>query len=75
MDPSDPKYIAMLRDAHTKHERLLSELRKFLADMEANPPKLPPEQLEEGRQAIQNAIESARGVLKSLDEAQKNCIN
>lgn len=71
MDPNDPETIRMLHEARSKGERLLSELLKQQAEVEANPPKLPPEQLEAGRQAMQKAIESARRMLKSLDEAQK----
>ena len=35
------------------------------------PPDLPAEQLEKGRYALQKAIDSARRMLKSLDEAQQ----
>jgi hypothetical protein len=71
MDLNDPETTAMLNEARSKAERLLGELLKKQAEVEANPPKLSPEQLEAGRQAMQKAIDSARRMLKSLDEAQK----
>jgi hypothetical protein len=71
MDPDDPETIAMLHEARAKAEHLIRELLKQQAEVESNPPKLPPEQLEAGRQAFQKAIDSAQRMLKSLDEAQK----
>jgi hypothetical protein len=71
MDLNDPETTAMLNEARSKAERLLGELLKQQAEVEANPPKLATGQLEAGRQAMQKAIDSARRMLKSLDEAQK----
>ena len=71
MDPDDPETIAMLVAARAKAERLVADLLKQQAEVEANPPKLPAEQLEAGRQAFQKAIDSAQRMLKSLDAAQK----
>jgi hypothetical protein len=71
MDPSDPETVKMLTEARAKAEHLLSELLKQQAEVEANPPALPAEQLEQGRFAFQKAIDSARRMLKSLDEAQQ----
>jgi hypothetical protein len=71
MDPSHPETVAMLKEARAKAEHLLSELIKQQAEVEANPPDLPPEKLAQGRYAMQRAIDSARRALKSLDEAQQ----
>ena len=71
MDPSDPETQKMLTEARAKAEHLLSELLKKQAEVEANPPDLPPEKLEQGRYAFQKAIESARRMLKNLDDAQR----
>ena len=71
MDPSHPETVAMLKEARAKAEHLLSELIKQQAQVEANPPDLPPEKFAQGRHAMQKAIESAQRALKSLDEAQK----
>jgi hypothetical protein len=71
MEPDDPETFAMLREAREKGEKLLAELLKHQADAEANPPKIPPEQLELGRLAMQKAIESTRRMLASLDQAQR----
>jgi hypothetical protein len=71
MEPGDPESLAMLREAREKGEKLLAELLKHQAEAEANPPKIPPEDLEQGKMALQKAIESTRRMLASLDEAQK----
>jgi len=71
MDPSDPETVKLLTEARTKAEHLLSELIKQQAEVEAHPPDLPAEQLEQGRYALQKAIESAQRMLKGLDEAQQ----
>lgn len=71
MDPSDPETVKMLTEARAKAEHLLSQLLKQQAEVEAKPPDLPAEKLEQGRFAMQKAIDSARRVLKSLDEAQQ----
>jgi hypothetical protein len=71
MDPSDPETVKLLTEARSKAEHLLSELLKNQAEVEANPPDLPPDKLEQGRHALQKAIESARRMLKGLDEAQQ----
>ena len=71
MDPSDPETVKMLTEARAKAEHLLAELMKQQAEVEANPPDLPKEQLEQGRHAFQKAIESAQRMLKNLDDAQK----
>ena len=60
MDPSHPDTAAMLKEARAKAEHLLSELLKQQAEVEANPPDLPPEKLAQGRFAMQKAIESAQ---------------
>jgi hypothetical protein len=71
MDPSDPETIKLLTEARKKAEYLLCELLKQQAEVEAHPPDLAPEKLEQGRYAMQRAIDSARRALKSLDEAQQ----
>jgi hypothetical protein len=71
MDPSDPETVKLLSEARKKAEHLLSELLKQQAEVEAKPPDLPAEKLEQGRHALQKAIESATRMLKSLDEAQQ----
>ena len=71
MDPSDPETQKLLIEARKKAEHLLSELLKQQAEVEAKPPTMPAEQLAQGRFAMQKAIDSARRMLKSLDEAQQ----
>jgi hypothetical protein len=71
MDPSDPETVKLLTEARVKAEHLLAELLKQQAEVEANPPALPADQLTKGRYAMQKAIDSARRALKSLDEAQR----
>lgn len=71
MDPSDPETQKLLNETRAKAEMLLAELLKQQAEVEAKPPALSAEQMEQGRAAMQKAIESARRVLKSLDAAQQ----
>ena len=71
MDPSDPEVVKMLSEARAKAEHLLAALLTQQAEVEANPPDIPPDKLEQGRAAFQKAIDSARRMLKSLDDAQK----
>jgi hypothetical protein len=71
MDPSDPEVVQMLKDVRAKAEHLLSELLRQQAEVEANPPDLPADKLEQGRHAMQKAIDSATRAVKSLDAAQK----
>jgi len=71
MDPSHPEMVAMLKEARVKAEHLLKGLLDQQAEVEANPPDIPPEKMEQGRHALQKAIDSARRTLKSLDEAQQ----
>src|SRR5262245_46247413 len=71
MDPTDPEVVKMLAEARAKGEHLLASLLKQQAEVEANPANIPPDKLEQGRMAFQKAIDSARRMLKSLDEAQK----
>jgi len=71
MEPDDPESLAMLSEARKKGEKLLAELIAKQAEVEANPPKIAPKQLAQGREAMQKAIASTRRMLASLDEAQK----
>jgi hypothetical protein len=71
MAPSHPEVVAMLKEARTKAEHLLNGLLEQQAEVEANPPGISPEKMEQGRNALQKAIDSARRTLKSLDEAQQ----
>lgn len=59
----------MLASALEKARRLVAELERQRAEIEANPPDLPPEQLAEGKVAFDNALASARRMLKALEEA------
>ena len=61
----------MLREAKTRGEKLLAELLKHQAELDASPPDLPPQQLKQGREAMQKAIDSARRMVDSLNQAQR----
>ena len=72
MDPDDADTHALLRQAREKGEKLLADLLAKQAEIDANPPRdLPPEQLKQGREAMQKAIASAQRMLDSLSQAQK----
>ena len=59
----------MLADAIAKARKLVAELERQQAELEASPPKLPPDQLAEGTQAFDNAVASARRMLQALEDA------
>jgi len=61
----------MLSDALARARRLVAELEKQGAEVEANPPKLSPQKLAEGRHAFEMAMASARRMLAALEEAAK----
>jgi hypothetical protein len=72
MDPDDAETHEMLKLAREKGEKLLADLLKKQDELDANPPTdLPPEKLQQGREAMQNAIASTRRMLDSLGDAQK----
>jgi len=62
--------LQTLVSAIEKAEKLVSYLEKQQAEVEKSPPKdIPPQQLEQGRQAMQNAINSAKRMCESLKSA------
>lgn len=69
MDNQDAMELAMLSEAMQKATKLMEELKRLQADADANPKDLPPDQLAEGREALQNAIASTERMLSSLQEA------
>jgi hypothetical protein len=72
MDPDDADTHELLKQAREKGEKLLADLLKKQAEIDANPPSdLPLEQLQQGREAMQKAITSAQRMLDSLNQAQK----
>jgi hypothetical protein len=64
-----PDEAEMLRLAHEKARKLLDDLLKKQADLDANPPKISAENLAQGRAAFQNAIASARRALQAIEDA------
>lgn len=69
LDPSDPEVQQMLAEARVKARKLVDELKARFAEAEANPPKISPENLKLGREAMQNAIKSAQRMLEALNDA------
>ena len=59
----------MLTDAIAKARKLVAELERQQKELEASPPQLPPDQLAEGKQAFDNAVASARRMLRALEDA------
>lgn len=59
----------MLRLATGKADKLLTDLLAEQADLEKNPPKLPPAQLAQDRLAMENAIAAARRMAVALRDA------
>ena len=71
LDLNSAETHATLKLAREKGERLLAGLLAEQASIEANPGKLSPEQLEQGRYAMKRAIAAARRMLANLDDAQR----
>jgi hypothetical protein len=67
----DAESLKTLVEARARAQQLLAELRKRQAEVDAQPPDLPPEQLAAGRVALQKAIESAERVVRDVDAAMK----
>jgi hypothetical protein len=64
---------AMLADAIMKAKRLVAEIEKQQREIDDVPPRtdLTPKQLADGKLAFENAIGSARRMLKALEDAQE----
>jgi hypothetical protein len=69
VEPDDPVIQSMLVEAQQKASALVDRLREQQAEIDANPPDLPPEQLAAGRAAMRKAIESAERTLAALRAA------
>lgn len=65
----DSHQLQFLLDARQRAKKLVEALRDQQAEIDAKPPDLPPEQLADGRQAMQNAIASAQRMLQALEDA------
>ena len=63
---------AMLADAIAKARKLVAEMETQRREMDDAPPRtdLTPQQLAQGKLAFENAIASARRMLKALEDAQ-----
>jgi hypothetical protein len=59
----------MLGEALAKARKLVAEMEKQKAEIAASPPEIPPDKLAEGKQAFDNALASARRMLKALEDA------
>ena len=59
----------LLAGALARARKLVADLEKQGAEVEANPPKHPPDKLAQGRHAFETALASARRMLKALEEA------
>jgi hypothetical protein len=66
-----PDEADMLRLAREKAQKLLDDLLKKQADLDANPPKIDAEKLAEGRAAFGNAIASARRAVQAIGDAER----
>jgi hypothetical protein len=70
-DDNDGDFVdeAMLADALAKARKLVAKMERQQAEVDASPPKLPPEQLAMGKFAFEKALASARRMLKALEDA------
>jgi hypothetical protein len=68
MDPTEDQ-IHLLLTARDKARKLLEEIVRHQAEIEARPPELARAQLEAGRMAMRKAIDSATRMLQSIEDA------
>ena len=59
----------ILEEARDKAAKLVVELEERAAELQKNPPKLPPQQLEEGKSAMRNAIVAVKKALENIEKA------
>lgn len=67
---ADPQLEALIA-AKDKAQRLVESLRKERDALAANPPALEPDQLAQGREAMDNALAAAERMLNNLESATK----
>jgi hypothetical protein len=65
----DPEQDQMLADALVKACRLVANLEQQQRELLKSPPAIEPEKLAQGKTAMENALASARRMLKALEEA------
>ena len=61
--------MALLGEARQRGQKLLDEVRKQREELVAWPSNIPPQQLQQGREALDRAMLAAQGTLKGLDGA------
>ena len=59
----------MLADAIAKARKLVADLERQQRELAAAPSDLSPQKFAEGREAFDNAVASARRMLKALEDA------
>lgn len=64
-----PDDLNLLAQARQRAQTLLDDLLRKQAELDASLPNLSPAQLEAGRQALCNAVDSARRMVHSIDQA------
>lgn len=69
MNDEDAAELALLSEAMLKAQHLVDELRKAKAETDASPPDLPPDQLAQGKHAMEMAVKSAERMLEALHQA------
>ena len=68
MDPTEDQ-IQLLLTARDKARKLLEEIVRHQAELDAEPPALERAQLEAGRAAMRKAVDSAERMLQSIEDA------
>ena len=59
----------VLADARQRARKLLDDLMRQQAELDASPPALDAQRLAAGRAALQGAIDSSRRMLQSIEKA------
>ena len=65
----------ILQEARERARRLVKELEEKAAELEKCPPGIPPQQLEEGRMALRDAVAAVRKALENIEKAAEAADN
>jgi hypothetical protein len=66
---TSPSDVDLLQQARAKAQALLDRLLEQQADLDRSPPQLPPDQLAQGQQAFDQAVDAAKRTLENINQA------
>jgi len=67
-----PQQQQILEEARDRAAKLVGELEAKAAELETNPPKVSPHQLEEGKAVMRKAIADVKKALENIEQATQD---